>query len=121
MLRHCTFLWRGVREMAIEWTDEDPATGAKRSVRAEKFARQWRFKVRIRRKTIWAPVTEVTREMWESLLDALERRLPRREGVTDDDVTFVRRAIAQLGIRSQGSGIRSQESEASSQTTEETP
>ncbi len=35
-----------------------------------------------------------TRAMWEELLDAIERRLPRREGVTDVDLVAVR---AQLG------------------------
>ena len=35
----------------IEWTDKDPETGAKRSVRAEKFARKWTFSVRFRRHT----------------------------------------------------------------------
>ena len=82
--------------MEIEWTDEDPATGAKRFVRAEKFARRWRFKVRFRRRTNWEPAPEATREMWETLLDALERRYPRREGVSDEDLALVRRAIADL-------------------------
>jgi hypothetical protein len=82
--------------MEIEWTDEDPATGAKRFVRAEKFARRWQFKVRFRRRTNWEPAPQVTREMWETLLDALERRYPRREGVSDEDLALVRRVIAEL-------------------------
>jgi hypothetical protein len=82
--------------MEIEWTDEDPATGAKRFVRAEKFARRWQFKVRLRRRTNWEPAPQVTRAMWETLLDALERRYPRREGVSDDDLAHVRRVIAEL-------------------------
>jgi len=80
--------------MLIEWTDKDPETGAKRSVRAEKFARKWAFQVRFRRHTNWENAPQVTREMWETLLDALERRLPRREGVTDADVKQVRAALA---------------------------
>jgi hypothetical protein len=80
--------------MHIEWTDEDPATGAKRFVRADKFARRWTFRVRPRRRTDWEPAPRVTREMWETLLDALERRLPRREGVTDEAVAQVRAALA---------------------------
>jgi hypothetical protein len=80
--------------MQIEWTDEDPVTGEKRFVQAEKFARKWSFRVRFRRRTNWQPVARTTREMWETLLDALERRLPRREGVTDEDVDRVRAALA---------------------------
>ncbi len=82
--------------MQIEWIEEDAATGTKRSVRAEKFARKWSFRVRARRRTNWETPLLVTREMWETLLDALERRLPRREGVTDDDVKQVRAVIAGL-------------------------
>jgi hypothetical protein len=80
--------------MLIEWTDKDPETGAKRSVRAEKFARKWTFSVRFRRYTAWEPAPQVSRDMWETLLDAIERRLPRREGVTDEDVKQVRASLA---------------------------
>jgi hypothetical protein len=80
--------------MLIEWTEKDPETGAKRSVRAEKFARKWTFQVRSGRYANWEAVPQVTRDMWETLLDALERRLPRREGVTDEDVKQVRAALA---------------------------
>jgi hypothetical protein len=80
----------------IEWTDTDPATGDKRFVCAEKFARRWRFKVRVRRRTEWDRSVTVTRDMWETLLDALERRYPRREGVTDEDLAAVRKVIAGL-------------------------
>jgi hypothetical protein len=79
--------------MQIEWTDEDSATGQKRYVRAEKFARKWSFRIRFRRRTEWEPV-QVTREMLETLLDALERRYTRREGVTDEDLKQVRAALA---------------------------
>ena len=80
--------------MLIEWTDKDPETGAKRSVRAEKFARKWTFSVRYRRGTAWELAPQVSQDMWETLLDALERRLQRREGVTDEDVKQVRAALA---------------------------
>ncbi len=82
--------------MEIEWTDEDPVTGAKRYVQAEKFARKWTFRVRFRRRTDWEAAPQVTREMWETLLDALERRYPRREGVTEEDLKQVRAVIATL-------------------------
>lgn len=83
--------------MQIEWIEEDPAMGTKRYVRAERFARKWSFRVRARRRTTnWEPPVLVTREMWETLLDALERRYPRREGVTDEDLKQVRAVIAGL-------------------------
>lgn len=82
--------------MAIEWTDTDPITGAKRYVQAEKFARKWHFRIRFRRRTDWETPAQVTREMWETLLDALERRYRRREGVTDEDLQQVRAVIAGL-------------------------
>lgn len=80
--------------MSIEWTDTDPATGERRFVRVEKFARKWRFMARFRRRTEWDRTVVPTREMWETLLDALERRYRRREGVTDEDLAAVRGAIA---------------------------
>ena len=82
--------------MTIEWTDTDPVSGAKRYVQAEKFARKWSFRVRFRRRTDWETPTQVTRDMWETLLDALERRYPRREGVTDEDLKQVRATLAAL-------------------------
>jgi hypothetical protein len=80
----------------IEWTDTDPGTGERRFVCASKFARAWQFRVRFKRRTNWEPAPEVTRDMWETLLDALERRYVRREGVSDEDLAAVRRVIAQL-------------------------
>jgi len=80
--------------MSIEWTDTDPGTGEKRFVTVEKFARKWRFKVRFRRRTDWQPLEAPTRDMWEVLLDALERRYRRREGVSDEDLDHVRKQLA---------------------------
>lgn len=80
--------------MEVEWTDDDPDTGDKRFVCAEKFARKWTFKVRFRRRTDWDRSVVVTRDMWEALLVRLERRYVRREGVTEDDLKFVRKALA---------------------------
>ena len=82
--------------MEIEWTDADPETGAKRFVCAAKFAREWRFRVRSKRRTNWEPAPAVTREMWEVLLDALERRYHRREGVSEEDLARVRKILAEL-------------------------
>ena len=78
----------------VQWTDTDPDTGEKRFVSVEKFARVWRFQVRSRRRENWTPARRVTREMWEILLDALERRYQRREGVSDADLAAVRAILA---------------------------
>jgi hypothetical protein len=80
--------------MRIEWTDTDPSTGERRFVCAEKFARRWRFKVRFKRRTDWDPTMTPTRDTWETLLDALERRYRRREGVSDEDIESVRKVLA---------------------------
>ncbi|HEY2786284.1 MAG TPA: hypothetical protein VGJ05_15060 [Fimbriiglobus sp.] len=79
--------------MEINWTDADPETGAKRFVKATKFARRWGFVVRFKRFEGWVPAPNVTREMWEELLDALERRVPRREA-SEADVAEVRAVVA---------------------------
>ena len=84
--------------MSIEWTDTDPDTGEKRFVRVEKFARAWRFQVRFRRRTDWDRTVVPTRDMWEALLDALERRYRRREGVSDEDLAAVRKIIGDFGV-----------------------
>jgi hypothetical protein len=78
----------------VQWTDTDPETGERRFVAVERFAREWHFKVRFRRRENWVKPTRVTREMWETLLDALERRYRRREGVSDDDLRAVRTILA---------------------------
>jgi hypothetical protein len=80
--------------LEIEWTDIDPATGERRFVCATKFARQWQFKIRFKRRTNWMPAPSVTREMWETLLDGLERRYWRREGVSEEDIASVRKLLA---------------------------
>jgi hypothetical protein len=90
--------------MSIEWTDTDPETGEKRFVRVEKFARAWRFQVRFRRRTDWDRTVVPTRDMWETLLDALERRYRRREGVSDEDLAAVRKIIGGLGTEGSGEG-----------------
>ena len=80
----------------IQWTDTCPTTGEKRFVSAERFAREWKFKVRYKRREEWHLNPAVSREMWEELLDAVERRLPRREGVTDWDLEYVKQAMGKL-------------------------
>jgi len=82
----------------IQWNDIDPASGEKRFVTVERFAGRWSFKVRFRRRENWEKVPEPSRVMWEDLLDALERRLPRREGVTETDVIYVRARLAGMKV-----------------------
>jgi len=82
--------------MNIEWTDADPDSGERRYVCAEKFARRWRFKVRNHRRAEWDKTSPVSRDMWETLLDALERRYRRREGVSDEDIADVKKVLASL-------------------------
>ena len=84
--------------MEIDWTDTDPGTGERRFVRAEKFARRWQFMVRARRRTEWDRTVVPTRDMWETLLDAMERRYRRREGVTDEDLAAVRKILAGMKV-----------------------
>jgi len=81
--------------MDIQWTETDPATGARLYYKAERFAGFWKFRVREHRRGESKRVT-ATRVMWEEVLDALERRYRRREGVSDADVEQVRRIIAEL-------------------------
>ncbi|MGL6095751.1 MAG: hypothetical protein ACRC7O_08155 [Fimbriiglobus sp.] len=77
----------------VQWTDDDPETGAKRFVQAERFAGKWTLKVRSRRRENWVRPPRATRDMWEALLVKLERRYQRNEGVTEVDLKFVREAI----------------------------
>lgn len=77
----------------IQWTETDPDTGERRFVQAEKFARGWRFKTRAKRREDWLPVKTPSRAMWETLLDAIERRYQRREGIDDADLAAVRKVL----------------------------
>jgi hypothetical protein len=77
----------------IQWIDKDPATGHRRYLHAEKWARQWQFKWRLHRRAEWTKGLEPTREMWELILDKLQRRHVRREGVSDEDIEQVVRIL----------------------------
>ena len=79
----------------IKWDAVDEETGERRYYHAEKFAKQWHFKMRRQRRGIWDK-TEPTRAMWEEVLEALQRRLHRREGVEPSDIEFVEKALAEL-------------------------
>jgi hypothetical protein len=80
----------------IKWTDEDPQTGEKRFLCAEKFAHQWSFKWKAQRRGEWNTGLTPTRAMWEHVLDSLNRRYRRREGVSDEDIEQVERILREL-------------------------
>jgi hypothetical protein len=80
----------------VQWTDTDPNTGERRWVSVTRFAQVWQFKTRAKRRDDWKRTTRITRDMWETLLDALERRYRRREGVREEDLDDVRRRLLAL-------------------------
>ena len=41
----------------IQWTDTDPDTGQRRYLRAERFAKVWRFQYKLQRRGEWTRVT----------------------------------------------------------------
>jgi hypothetical protein len=82
--------------MEIKWTDEDPETGQRRFLCAERFAGVWRFKWKLQRRGDWARGLEPTRAMWEHVLDSLQRRYRRREGVSDEDLAQVEKILKGL-------------------------
>jgi hypothetical protein len=79
--------------MEIKWTDTHPETGERRYLRAARFAGRWRFSYRNQRRDVRWRDLEPTREMWEIVLDSLKRRYRRRDGVSDEDVAQVERAL----------------------------
>ncbi|HEX3148268.1 MAG TPA: hypothetical protein VHR66_09290 [Gemmataceae bacterium] len=79
--------------MEIKWDDIDPNTGKRRFVKAERFAGQWTFFCRRERRGIWEKWNQPSREMWEDLLESLERRLTRREGIELSDVDALKKML----------------------------
>lgn len=79
--------------MQIKWTDTDPNTGQKRFLCADKFAGEWQFRWKLQRRAPWEEGLTPTREMWEHILDSLQRRYRRREGVSDEDIEQVERVL----------------------------
>jgi len=82
--------------MEIKWNDTDPESGERRFIRAERFGGFWKFHYRRTRRGEWTRLHPPTIEMWETVLDALERRIPRREGVTEVDVKQVKTILKDL-------------------------
>ena len=82
--------------MEIRWHDIDPETAQKRYLCAERFAREWSFRWKLQRRGDWTRGLEPTRAMWERVLDGLQRRYRRREGVSEEDITQVERILAKV-------------------------
>jgi hypothetical protein len=81
--------------MEIKWDDIDPKTDKRRFVKAERFAGKWEFACRRERRGVWEKWRTPSKQMWEDLLEALERRLPRKEGIEESDVRLVQKMIDQ--------------------------
>ena len=79
----------------IKWHDTDPESGERRYLAADRFARVWAFRFRMQRRGDWTRGLEPTKAMWEHVLDSLERRYQRREGVSEEDVKEVRIILKQ--------------------------
>ena len=82
--------------LQIQWHDRDPATGERRYLRAERFAGEWRFQTKQQRRQPWTRDPKPTRAMWEHILDSLQRRYRRREGVDDEDIEQVAKILAEV-------------------------
>ena len=85
--------------MEIKWHDIDPETQRKRYLCAERFAGEWSFRWKLQRRGEWTRGLEPTRTMWEHVLDSLQRRYRRREGVSDADIDQVERILAKVKKR----------------------
>ncbi len=79
--------------MEIKWHDIDPETGQRRFLAADRFAGVWRFRWKLQRRSPWNHGLEPTRAMWEHVLDGLQRRYWRREGVSEEDVAQVEKIL----------------------------
>lgn len=80
----------------IKWTDTDPETGKRRFLSADRFAGEWTFRWKLQRRGEWTRGLEPTPAMWGHVLDSLQRRYRRREGVSDEDIEQVERIIKDL-------------------------
>ena len=92
--------------MAVEvkWDDTDPNTGGRRYFAAELFAREWHFKVRYHRRDDWQRWRNPTLDMWETVLDSIERRQARKKDVLPEEVERVRKIVERERSRQRGFG-----------------
>ena len=79
----------------IQWQDVNEHDGEKRFVRVDRFAGRWRFQIRARRREDWQDTTP-DGSMLETLLEALDRRCQRGDGVDEEDVNQIRRQIERM-------------------------
>ena len=77
----------------IKWKDTHPESGERRFLRAAKFAGEWHFSYRMQRRDVRWRKLQPTREMWEHVLESIQRRYRRREGISDEDVAAVERIL----------------------------
>jgi hypothetical protein len=82
--------------MDIKWHDTDSESGERRYLCAERFAGVWSFKGKRQRRGDWTKNLPPTREMWEHVLDCLERRYWRRDGVELEDIQQVKTLLAEM-------------------------
>ncbi|MEI7684013.1 MAG: hypothetical protein WCL32_03235 [Planctomycetota bacterium] len=82
--------------MDMKWNDTDPETDQRRFICAERFAGVWKFKSKLQRRGDWTKDLQPTRAMWEHVVDCLERRYWRREGVELADIEQVKRILAEV-------------------------
>jgi hypothetical protein len=80
--------------MEIKWHDLDPETGKRRYLAAQRFGGVWRFRWKLQKRGEWTRGLQPTRAMWEFLVDALNRRYRRREGVEEKDIEQVKKLLA---------------------------
>jgi hypothetical protein len=85
--------------MEIKWTDNDPHTGQRRYLCAERFGGKWTFWYKFQRRGEWTHRLRPKIDTWELVLDALERRYRRREGVSDEDLKQIEDILARLRIK----------------------
>ena len=90
--------------MEIKWHDSDPETGQRRFLCAERFAGVWSFKSKLQRRGEWTKGLAPTRAMWEHILDSLERRYWRREGVELADIEQVKKILVDVIKREEARG-----------------
>ena len=81
--------------MEIKWHDIDSETGQRRYLAAERFGGVWKFRFKFTKRGDWTRGLMPTRAMWEHVLDALERRYWRREGVEQEDIDQVKKLLAE--------------------------
>jgi hypothetical protein len=82
--------------MEIKWHDIDPETQQRRYLCAERFAGVWKFRWKLERRGPWNRDLEPTRAMWEHVLDGMQRRYRRREGVEEPDIRQVEKLLKEV-------------------------